>query len=121
MYIGGGYVIEAMGHEEGVVKTKFANAGWTHWAQCPFIEDDSSLGMLDKALIGEYSVCAKSVNLRKGAGVSFEVLTVLKRDAVVTCDGYYANVGMVRWLHVSVQKAGKAYYGWMSSVYLQKK
>lgn len=121
VYIGDGYVIEAQGHEEGVVKTKFANAGWTHWAQCPYIEDDSSLGKLDKALIGEYIVSAKSVNVRKGAGVSYEVLTVSKRDAVVTCDGHYADIGNVKWLHISVQKAGKAYSGWMSSVYLKRK
>ena len=37
VYIGGGYVIEARGHAFGVVKTKLAGRGWTHWGKCPWI------------------------------------------------------------------------------------
>lgn len=44
VYVGNGYVVEAKGHEYGVVKTKFAGAGWTHWSQCPYIVDDTQLG-----------------------------------------------------------------------------
>ena len=37
VYIGGGHVIEARGHAYGVVKTKLAGRGWTHWGKCPWI------------------------------------------------------------------------------------
>lgn len=37
VYIGDGEVIEAMGTEYGVVKTKLANGGWTKWLQIPNI------------------------------------------------------------------------------------
>lgn len=37
VYIGGGYVIEARGHAFGVVRTKLAGRGWTHWGKCPWI------------------------------------------------------------------------------------
>lgn len=38
VYIGSGYVIEARGHDYGVVKTKLAGRGWTHWGKLPWIE-----------------------------------------------------------------------------------
>lgn len=38
VYIGGGYVIEAYGTKEGVVKTKLAERPFTHWMKCPYIE-----------------------------------------------------------------------------------
>jgi len=37
VYIGGGYVIEARGHDHGVVKTKLKNRPWTDWGKCPYI------------------------------------------------------------------------------------
>lgn len=37
VYIGNGYVIEARGHNYGVVKTKLSDRGWTSWGYCPFI------------------------------------------------------------------------------------
>ena len=33
VYIGDGYVVEAMGTKYGVVKTKLEGRGWTHWLQ----------------------------------------------------------------------------------------
>lgn len=38
VYIGGGYVIEARGHDYGVVKTKLKDRPWTDWGKCPWIE-----------------------------------------------------------------------------------
>lgn len=38
VYIGGGYVIEARGHDYGVVKTKLSARPWTDWGKCPWIE-----------------------------------------------------------------------------------
>ncbi|MCD8322031.1 MAG: C40 family peptidase [Oscillospiraceae bacterium] len=37
VYIGGGYVIESIGTEGGVVKTRLDGRGWTDWFQCPYI------------------------------------------------------------------------------------
>ena len=37
IYIGGGEVIEARGHNYGVVKTKLAKRSWKNWGYCPFV------------------------------------------------------------------------------------
>lgn len=37
VYIGGGKVIEARGHNYGVVETELKKRGWTHWGYCPWI------------------------------------------------------------------------------------
>ena len=36
VYIGDGYVIEAMNTKKGVVKTKLEGRGWTHWLQIEY-------------------------------------------------------------------------------------
>lgn len=40
VYIGNGEVIEAMGTKYGVVKTKLAGRGWTHWLKVKYIQYD---------------------------------------------------------------------------------
>lgn len=40
VYIGGGYVVEAMGTSKGVVKTELTGRGWTHWLQIEYINYD---------------------------------------------------------------------------------
>ena len=40
VYIGGGYIIEAMGTKYGVVKTKLSERGFTHWLEIPYINYD---------------------------------------------------------------------------------
>lgn len=40
VYVGGGYVIEACGTSSGVVKTKLAERGFTHWLKIPYIRYD---------------------------------------------------------------------------------
>ena len=40
VYIGGGYIIEAMGTKYGVVKTKLSERGFTHWLEIPYIDYD---------------------------------------------------------------------------------
>lgn len=42
VYIGGGWVIEARGHNYGVVKTRLADRKWTSWGYCPFITYQSA-------------------------------------------------------------------------------
>lgn len=38
VYIGDGWVIEAMGTLDGVKKTRLVDRTWTHWCQIPYIE-----------------------------------------------------------------------------------
>lgn len=38
VYIGSGEVIEARGHDYGVVKTQLKVRPWTHWGKCPWID-----------------------------------------------------------------------------------
>ena len=40
VYIGDGYVIEAMNTKKGVVKTQLEGRGWTHWLQIEYINYD---------------------------------------------------------------------------------
>lgn len=43
IYIGGGFVIEARGHQYGVVKTALKSRPWKWWGKCPWIDySDSS-------------------------------------------------------------------------------
>lgn len=37
-YIGAGEVVEARGHNYGVVVTKLASRGWKNWGRCPWID-----------------------------------------------------------------------------------
>lgn len=38
VYIGNGFVVEARGHDYGVVKTKLEERDWKMWGYCPFID-----------------------------------------------------------------------------------
>lgn len=40
VYIGGGEVVEASSTKKGVIKTKLAGRGWTHWLEVPYIHYD---------------------------------------------------------------------------------
>lgn len=44
VYIGNGEVIEAMGTKYGVVRTKLAARGWTHWLKIPYIDYEKEKG-----------------------------------------------------------------------------
>jgi hypothetical protein len=48
VYAGGGYVIEAMGHKYGVVKTRLKDRTFTTWGQCPYITYDQEAKKVDK-------------------------------------------------------------------------
>ncbi len=121
VYIGGGYVVEAKGHEWGVVKTKLDGAGWTHWSQCPYIADDEGDGSCySSAYEGGYRVTGGSVYIRSGAGVTKKVLGVLKRGDAVSCSGYFTRSGSAVWLKVDANLNGKQTSGWMSTKYLEK-
>lgn len=42
IYIGNGDVIEARGHDYGVIKTKLEDSGWSKWGKLPWIEYTTS-------------------------------------------------------------------------------
>lgn len=42
VYEGNGYVIEARGHDYGVVRTKLSSRPWTDWGKCPYITYETS-------------------------------------------------------------------------------
>lgn len=121
VYIGGGYVIEAKGHEEGVVQTKLDGAGWTHWSQCPYIEDDTQTisKSYSAAFKGSY-ITTGNVYIRNGAGTKNKALGVLSKGTTATCNGYFNRVSGTEWLLVSSTINGKSIEGWVSTKYLKK-
>lgn len=122
VYIGDGFVIEAKGHEEGVVKTEFEGAGWTHWSQCPYITDDSSPmeKSYSKGREGTYSVNCKSVHFRIGPGIAYKNLKVLNKGDTVSCNGFFVKSGTSEWLNGTAIIKGEAVNGWISAKYLKK-
>lgn len=69
VYIGGGEVIEARGHEYGVVKTKFSERPWKWWGKCPWLEYESGCGSV-KIKPGTWYV-------RKGAGTNYKDICIV--------------------------------------------
>ncbi len=47
VYIGNGKVIEARGHDYGVVETNLVGRGWTKWGKCKFIEYVDDINVTD--------------------------------------------------------------------------
>lgn len=73
-----------------------------------------------KALAGNYKVAAEKLNLRCGAGIDKSVLTVLLKNTLVKCYGYYTKISGTDWLYVQVAKDNEQYFGFISSKYLVK-
>ena len=63
VYIGGGYVIEAQGHDEGVVKTALKSRKWKNWGKCPYITYEEAKTNTSKKSVEEI---AKEVIAGKG-------------------------------------------------------
>lgn len=83
-------------------------------------EDQTQITVLpadefDREIAGAYMVTT-GLNLRRGAGGNYKIITVLPQGAVVKNYGYYTNVGSVKWLLV---KYGDR-TGFCSSKYLKK-
>jgi len=78
IYIGNGQVIEAHGTKYGVIQTPLKNGtAWTHWLKCPYIAYNSSpkVTSTDKYK----SVTASELNVRTGAGISYNVIGTLNK------------------------------------------
>ena len=67
----------------------------------------------DKSLAGTYEVTT-GLNLRRGAGTQYGIITVLPEGARVKNYGYFTQVGETRWLYV----AYKGKVGFCSEAYL---
>lgn len=66
VYIGNGEVIEARGHEYGVVKTKLEGRGWRWWGKCPFIEYSNIKDKTPAASNNTVKITVKKVKLKSG-------------------------------------------------------
>lgn len=95
VYIGGGYVVEARGHEYGVVKTELKKRPWKWWGKCPWIEYDETA--MVKIKPGTW-------NIRAGAGTSFVVVKVIRGNNTVR----YSKHSEDGWLYLPT------YGGWIS-------
>lgn len=66
VYIGNGEVIEARGHEYGVVKTKLEGRGWRWWGKCPFIDYNNVKDNTPTTSTNTVKVTVKKVKLKAG-------------------------------------------------------
>lgn len=90
IYIGGGYVIEARGHEYGVVKTALKSRPWKWWGKCPYItysNESASTGTNTEAESTNKTIkidCKRVMlkpgnwNIRKLPSADSSVVTVVK-------------------------------------------
>ena len=91
VYIGNGEVIEAMGHNEGVVKTKLKNRPWKYWGKCPFITYVQEKAPAVKT--EQYKVICYSLTIRNGAGTTHKINGYLKKGDTVTITQINNNWG----------------------------
>lgn len=61
VYIGNGYVIEARGHDYGVVKTELKKRAWTHWGFCPWISYEKTSNSTNVKYFKKYTGKSNSI------------------------------------------------------------
>lgn len=94
VYIGDGYVIEARGHEYGVVKTALGSRPWKWWGKCPYISysvnsgvsnDNKDSSETNSVQTSDNCVRLKpgTWNVRKFPSTNSPVTTVLKGSCTV--------------------------------------
>ena len=98
VYIGNGEVIEARGHEYGVVKTKLKARPWVSWGKCPWIdygEKDDERDIPLRIVRGTWVV-------RSGAGKSFTPVRIVGGDKEYTAgkvkNGWYFIEQLGGWV-----------------------
>ena len=95
IYVGNGEVVEARGHQYGVVVTKLSDRPWKHWGKCPFITYDTPSTIRIKQ--GTW-------NVRVGPGTNFKPIAIVKGGTEITYDRTYEN----GWKYLP------EYNGWVS-------
>lgn len=107
VYIGGGFVIEARGHQYGVVKTALRSRPWKWWGKCPWIDYSDSSDNADNTQPNDVSVKGDSVgkvvsvkcrkvrlksgtwNIRKLPSADSSVVTTVKGGSDISvADGF---------------------------------
>lgn len=96
VYIGGGCVIEARGHEYGVVKTGICSRPWKWWGKCPFIEYENGSPAV------KLTVKSGTWNVRAGAGTNYRVVCVVRGGSTCTAsktvNGWYFIDRLNGWI-----------------------
>ena len=100
VYIGGGEVVEAMGHAYGVVKTKVAGRGWAYWGMPEWIDYGDSAAVVPPSVSlaldsspqgGAFSLSFRI--LREGyVGEDVKALQLMLKARGYQC-GYYGSNG----------------------------
>ena len=96
------------------------DATWTPWAtksaiKASVVDCPKAKSGYDSSLEGRY-VVKTALYLRQEAGVLTKYVTIMKKGAVVTCNGCYDTIGDIVWLKVRIGN----YEGYCSSKYLVK-
>ena len=105
VYIGGGYVVEARGHNYGVVQTKLSSRPWKNGGYCPYIAYEAQdAPVAEDVKKVEYTIGFSY--LRKGAkGAPVKALQQL-----LIANGYYCgSTGADGSFGSNTEKAVKAY------------
>lgn len=105
VYIGSGFVIEARGHQYGVVKTALKSRPWKWWGKCPWIDYGEESDKQDPDVVSVkgdsagkvVSVKCKKVrlksgtwNIRKLPSADSSVVTTVKGGSDINiADGFY--------------------------------
>lgn len=79
VYIGNGEVIEARGHEYGVVKTALKSRPWVWWGKCPLIDYDNDNDKKTVLIVNK-----GCWNMRKGPGTGYTVKRVVSEGTQLT-------------------------------------
>lgn len=75
IYAGNGEVVEARGHEYGVVVTKLSERPWKYWGKCPFVEYGSP---------STITVKPGTWNVRSGPGTKYKSVAIVRGGTVIT-------------------------------------
>jgi hypothetical protein len=102
VYIGGGYVIEARGHDYGVVKTKLAGRGWTHWGKLPWIKYGTPTPTKTEGYEMKpfKNTSGKTLNIYADSTLKDKVGTLFAGSSC-TCIGEIANRAIIRYVVAS--------------------
>ena len=92
VYIGNGYVVEAMGIDYGTVKTKLVNRTFTHWLLFSFMEYDTKVSNKKNKNKCPYTKPKKEVSVGDtGESVKWVQWHLVKAGYDIAIDGMYGN------------------------------
>jgi hypothetical protein len=86
-------------------------------AEKPLIDSAKSF---NTTFTGTYKVTATKLNVRRGAGISKNILTTIPKGTKVRCYGYYTKVLDTNWLYIQFTYNNTEYTGFVSAKYLAK-